>query len=196
MSAIEAAPWPTPEPTVTISPPLDASEPAPSLRQIVGAAATMGLVAVTAALGSASIDVVVAASSAVVAPILGALVLTAPALVAIHQFLGLDAAPQRLVIALARAFVTSGRVALGLVPVALFFAATSTLWPLVLAGAIATSGIAMAAVALVELRHMETTALVMPPRLALLLVGWCGLGVLIAIRIAFEVAVSVGGAVS
>jgi hypothetical protein len=156
----------------------------------------MGLVAVTAALGSASGDVVIAASSAVVAPILGALVLTAPALVAIHQFLGLDAAPQRLVAALARAFVTSGRIALGLVPVALFFAATSSLWPLVLAAAIAIPGVAMAAVALVELRSAETSALVMPPRLALLLVGWCALGVLIAIRIAYEVALSVGGALS
>lgn len=156
----------------------------------------MGIVAVTAAMGSADGSVVVAAAGAVVAPILGALMLTAPALVAIHQFLGLNAPPQRLVIALARAFVASGRIALGLVPLALFFSATSGLWPLVLGGAIAISGVAMAAVALVELRAIETAELVMPPRFALLLVGWCGLGVLIAIRIAFEVATAVEGAVS
>lgn len=198
MSAIEAAPWPSHEPTLTTSSTTDPTPipAAPSLREVIVAAVTMGLVAVTAAMGSADGGVVVAAASAVVAPTLGALVLTAPALVAIHQFLGLHAPPQRLVVALARAFVASGRIALGLVPVALFFSATSGLWPLVLAGTMAITGVAMAAVALVELRSIETTALVMPPRFALLLVGWCALGVLIAIRIAFEVAVSVGGAVS
>ncbi len=148
----------------------------------------MGLVAASAALGAAEPAVVVRALPALAAPAIGAVVLTAPALLALHQFLGLDAAPERLVLALSRAVVAGGRIALGLVPVMLFFAATSTLWPVALAAAVAIPGLAMACVALLGLRDAETEALIMPPRFALLLVAWAGLSLAIAVRIAVSMA--------
>ena len=175
--------WP-PDPSVAIV----AIVASPSVPAVLSSVAAMGLVAAAAALGSADATVVARALPALAAPALGALVLTAPALLAVHQFLGLAAAPERLVAALAHAVVAAGRVALGLVPVVLFFAATSTLWPLALGAAVAVPGIAMACVALVGLRDAENAALVMPPRFALLLVGWAGLALLIALRIAISMA--------
>lgn len=171
--------WPPPDPQITAS---------PSVVAVLSSIAAMALVAAAAALGSADVGVVLRALPALAAPALGALVLTAPALLAVHQFLGLSAAPERLVVALARAVVAAGRVALGLVPVVLFFAATSTLWPIALAAAVAVPGIAMACVAIVDLRDAESSEIVMPPRFALLLVGWAGLALLIALRITVSMA--------
>ncbi|MBX7084133.1 MAG: hypothetical protein K1X88_33300 [Nannocystaceae bacterium] len=147
----------------------------------------MAAVGVAATLGSGSLEATVCGSAVLVAPTLGALVLTAPALLAVHQFLGLAAAPDRMVAALSRAVVAGGRVAAGLVPVALFFAIGSRLWWLALAGASFGVATVMAAVALHELRTAETTALVMPARFALLLLGWTVLVVLIGLRIAASV---------
>ena len=56
---------------------------------------------------------------------LGALALTGPTLLVAHPFLGLEASPDRLVVALGRAFARAGDLALGLVPFLLFFAATT-----------------------------------------------------------------------
>lgn len=176
----EPRPWP-PDPTVAIV-------ATPSVPAVLTSIAAMGLVAAAAALGSADATVVARALPALAAPALGALVLTAPALLAVHQFLGLAAAPERLVAALAHAVVAAGRIALGLVPVVLFFAATSTLWPIALAAAVAVPGIAMACVAIMGLRDAETAALLMPPRFALLLIGWASLALLVALRIAVSMA--------
>lgn len=180
--------WP-PDPSVAmIATPSVAMIATPSVSAVLSSVAAMGLVAAAAALGSADPSVVARALPALAAPALGALVLTAPALLAVHQFLGLAAAPERLVAALAHAVVAGGKIALGFVPVVLFFAATSTLWPIALAAAVAVPGLAMACVALMGLRDAETAALVMPPRFALLLVGWAGLALLVALRIAVSMA--------
>lgn len=180
--ASESRPMP---PTSTTEP---TPAPAPSVPAVLTSVAAMTLVSAAAALGAADASVVLRALPALAAPALGALVLTAPALLAVHQFLGLDAPPERIVAALGRSVVAGGSVALGLVPVVLFFAATSTLWPLALAGAVAGPGIAMAAVAILGLRDAETSALVMPPRFALLLLGWAVLSLAIAGRIAVSMA--------
>ncbi len=180
-----APPWSLPTPA---SAPAPTPVAAPSVLRVLLSVAAMGLVAAAAALGAADVDVLVRAIPALAAPTLGALVLTAPALVAVHQFFGLDAAPERLIVALAHAVVAGGRIALGLVPVVLFFAATSTLWPLALAAAVTIPGLAMACVAMVGLRDAETSALVMPPRFAMLLVGWAMLSLAIALRIAVSMA--------
>jgi hypothetical protein len=185
MVATDASAIP-PEPSTW--PPAVAIVATPSVPAVLSSIAAMGLVAAAAALGSADPSVVARALPALAAPALGALVLTAPALLAVHQFLGLAAAPERLVAALGNAVVAAGRIALGLVPVVLFFAATSTLWPVALAAAVAVPGIAMACVAIMGLRDAETAALVMPPRFAFLLVGWSCLALLIALRISVSMA--------
>lgn len=170
-------------------------EAIPSVTQVIAAVAAMSAVACASALGAADVGTMARAIPALVAPSLGAAVLTAPALLAVHQFLGLDAPPERLVAAIARALVQGGRVALGLVPIALLFAVTSSLWPLVLAAAVLVPGITMTVVALVGLRAAETDAAVMSPRFALLLVGWAGLWLAIALRIAISMAqLVIGGA--
>lgn len=188
-------------PEVTISPPAPPSwvpappssviadpEAIPSVTQVIASVAAMAAVSCAAALGAADVGTMARAIPALVAPALGAAVLTAPALLAVHQFLGLDAPPERLVAAIARALVDGGRVALGLVPIALLFAVTSSLWPLVLALAVLVPGLTMTVVALVGLRAAETDAAVMAPRFALLLVGWAGLWLAIALRIAISMA--------
>lgn len=186
MAATDATFPSAPEPWV---PPAESPAAAtPSVAAVLSSIAAMAAVAGAAALGAAEPAVLVRALPALAAPALGAVVLTAPALLAVHQFLGLDAAPERLVAALGRAVVAGGQIALGLVPVVLFFAATSTLWPVALAAAVAIPGIAMAAVAIMGLRDAEGDALVMPPRFALLLVGWAGLALAIAARIAASMA--------
>jgi hypothetical protein len=183
---------PTPPRSWVQAPPPSAAaieaEAIPSVTEVMGSVAAMAAVACAAALGAADVGTMVRAIPALVAPALGAAVLTAPALLAVHQFLGLDAPPERLVAAIARALVHGGRVALGLVPIALLFAVTSGLWPLVLVTAVLVPGITMTAVALVGLRAAETAAPVMSPRFALLLVGWATLWLAVALRIAISMA--------
>lgn len=170
-------------------------EAIPGVTQVIASVAAMAAVSCAAALGAADLGTMGRAIPALVAPALGAAVLTAPALLAVHQFLGLDAPPERLVAAIARALVHGGRVALGLVPIALLFAVTSSLWPLVLALAVLVPGLTMTVVALVGLRAAETDAPVMSPRFALLLIGWAGLWLAIALRIAISMAqLVIGGA--
>jgi hypothetical protein len=196
----EASILPTPPRSWVQAPPQSAptidAEAIPSVTKVMGSVAAMAAVACAAALGAADVGTMARAIPALVAPALGAAVLTAPALLAVHQFLGLDAPPERLVAAIARALVQGGRVALGLVPIALLFAVTSGLWPLVLALAVLVPGITMTAVALVGLRAAESDARVMSPRFALLLIGWSTLWIAIALRIAISMAqlVIAGGA--
>ncbi len=196
MHAATVAPIPPPYPAAPPTPDAAAGSPAttastaataPRVGAVLAALGAMAAVGAAAAIGSGSLEVTARGSAVLVAPTLGALVLTAPALLAVHQFLGLQAAPDRMVAALSRAVVAGGRVAAGLVPVALFFAVGSRLWWLALAGAVFGVATVMAAVALHELRTAETTALVMPARFALLLLGWTVLVLLIGLRIAASV---------
>jgi exosortase/archaeosortase len=116
---------------------------------------------------------------------LGAYALTAPSLLVVHPFLGLDARPDALVAILARGFVRAGDLALGLTPLLAFFALTTTigpaLFPILLgcAGAAALVGVAgelVATEAPAGLRRMQA-----------LTAAWCALTVLGAARIGWEV---------
>lgn len=120
---------------------------------------------------------------------LPALGLTAPALIAIHQFLGLGAAPEQLASALGRALIHAGRVAGGLAVVVLFFAATTRLATPMLACSLAAVGVFTSATACMELSAAERRAArVVAPSFTLLLVAWLGLSWLVALRIGVNVA--------
>jgi hypothetical protein len=143
----------------------------------------MVLVGLCAAAGTVDADAIVPGTFVTVASLLGAVLLTTPALLAIHQFLGLAAKPESTVAALAYALVVGGRVAAGLAPACLFFAATTQLWPFLLAIGLAVPGLTTAVVAVASLRRAEGTP---SSRFAVLLAGWTVLTTLIALRIAFD----------
>jgi len=133
----------------------------------------------------------------------GALLLTGPALVVAHQFLGLTARPEVLVGSLAQGFVRSGQLALGLCPFMLFFSATSGLWGVLLAailGGIGALGLGWTIHALVhsEPRQGSASPLWFTARNQLTMSGlvacWSGLTFLIALRIAWDVSGFVLGA--
>lgn len=120
----------------------------------------------------------------------GAALLTAPLLLVGHQFLGLRAAPTALVGTLLRAFCRGGDVALGLVPLALLFAATTDLAPGLLAAALLGTGLLTLALAMKRLLDLE--ALASGPdwaargRMGLLVTVWGGLYGLIGLRLAWN----------
>lgn len=148
-----------------------------------------------AGLGSGELAVIVRVLPVAAAPLLGALLLTAPALIAMHQFLGLHARPEHMVVALSRALVVGGHVAGGLSPVALFFAATTGLWPQVIALGGSLVGLATAATAARALHEAERTSGHLPSaRFSLLVAGWLGLGTLITLRLAADLALSIARA--
>jgi hypothetical protein len=117
------------------------------------------------------------------AALLGALVLTSPALLALHQFLQLRASPEAVVAALARGLVAAGTVATGLAPVALFFAATTRVWVVLLPLSLALVGTVAAVVTLSSLCAAETQK---GRRFKVLLAGWTALTIAIAARISFS----------
>ena len=99
----------------------------PPVPKVLGALGGFGVLGLCAALGTdAPADAARAISTSLLVDA-GALVLTAPALLVLHQYLGLNARPADLVAALARAFVGAGGIALGLAPAMLLFSATSGL---------------------------------------------------------------------
>jgi len=166
--------------------------PSPALRTVLGSLGGMVVLGLATSLGSGSAAVVAPGSLLVLAPLLGAVLLTAPALLALHQFLRLSARPEAMVAALAHALVAGGRVALGVAPVGLFFAATTAQWPLVLLLGFALCGVVTAAVAVGSLRSVEAAhAGTLSPRFEALVFGWAGLTTLIALRIGFDVLVRV-----
>lgn len=120
----------------------------------------------------------------------GAALLTAPLLLVGHQFLGLRAAPTALVGTLLRAFCRGGDVALGLVPLALLFAATTDLSPLLLAAGLLGTGFLTLALAMKRLVDLE--ALASGPdwgargRMGVLVSVWGGLYALIGLRLAWN----------
>lgn len=121
----------------------------------------------------------------------GALVLTGPALLVGHQFLGLEASVPSLVDAMARAFVRTGTVALGLVPAVLFFSATSGLAPVLFGLAMVGMGANGLLDAMLGMRDAERAAGddkgrgLREAKIQLLALGWAVLAGLIGIRIAF-----------
>ncbi|MFO7566305.1 MAG: hypothetical protein R6X02_26920 [Enhygromyxa sp.] len=153
--------------------------------------ALLGLLALggAAALGGPSADSSLRLLPSVVLVELPALALTAPALIALHQFLNLAAAPEALAAALGRALIHAGRVAGGLAIVVLFFAATTSLATPMLLLSLAAVGVFTSATACVELSAAERRAnAVVAPQFTLLLLGWLGLSWLVALRIGVDVA--------
>lgn len=120
----------------------------------------------------------------------GALLLTAPALLVAHQFMGLSAAPERVMGALAETVARGGMLALGLVPFQLFFSATTlrgpVLFTLLLAG-IGAAGLVSAGRQLMDAeRAAGTSGLELAPA-RLLVTGWSTLTVLVGLRLAWAV---------
>lgn len=136
-----------------------------------------------AGLGAGDAAVTARATPSVLVGGLAALVLSTPALVVVHEFLGLPASPDTLVRGVAGAFGSGGRVALGLVPVMLFTSATTGLAGVVLA--VLLLGVALlcavhAVNALVEADGADSYA-----GLGLAL-AWTTLTGLVTLRIAFD----------
>lgn len=119
----------------------------------------------------------------------GALLLTVPALLVVHQYLGLRAPPRALVHVIARAFCRSGDLALALAPTLLLFATTSELGPVLFAltlfgnGAFTLLGTVLDLHA-AEGRHNEQLA--QRAQMFFLAVSWAGLAALIALRISLS----------
>src|SRR5690606_16300846 len=122
--------------------PLSSPTPAPLRGQDL-CVALLGLLALggAAALGGSSAGPGLRLLPSVLLVELPALALTAPALIAVHQFLGLAAAPEQLAAALGRALIHAGRVAGGLAIVVLFFAATTRLATPMLVVSLAAVGV-------------------------------------------------------
>lgn len=168
-----------------------APEPLPS-HAVFGALAGLTGLGAAAALGMLDSDAPLRLVPSVLLVDLGALALTTPALLAIHQFLGLHANVEDLVAALARALVRGGQVAGGLVVVVLAFAVTTDLAIVALLGALLAVGVFTNVVGCRELARVESLARgdrsgILEPRFALTLVGWTILSWAIALRIAVHV---------
>jgi hypothetical protein len=186
MHGATASAHPPPNPTVS------ALGLAPSpLRARELLLALVGLLALgsAAALQGPNVGVPVRLIPSVLLVELAALAATAPALVAVHQFLRLGAAPEALAAALGRALIHGGRVAAGLAIVVLFFAATTGLATAMLLVSLAAVGVFTSATACVELCDAERRAAkVVAPAFTLLLIGWLGLSWLVALRVGVDVA--------
>lgn len=178
-------------------PPIPIAAPTlPPLRARDLSLALLGLLALggAAALGSPEAGPGLRLLPSVLLVELPALALTAPALIAIHQFLNLSAAPEALAAALGRALIHAGRIAGALAIVVLFFAATTRLATPMLVLSLGGIGVFTSATACVELTAAERrAATVVVPRFTLLLIGWLGLSWLCALRIGVDVAAWVLG---
>ncbi len=115
-----------------------------------------------------------------IAGLVGAAVLTGPALVAGLIFLRPDVAAEVPVAALGRGIAAGGSLAAGLAPMALFLVATSGLWPLVLLAGFAVAGIGVAVVTVRTLMRAAGGKLGF-------VAAWIVLAVLVGLRIAFGV---------
>ncbi|MFT7521229.1 MAG: hypothetical protein ACI9MC_003380 [Kiritimatiellia bacterium] len=120
---------------------------------------------------------------------LGTALLTGPALLILHQFLGLHARPIDLVHALSRGYADAGQIALGLSPFVLMLSLTSRLaLPVVV---LCCAGLALLMLAqtfrrLFQLEHNATDAGLREQLLMLVLVtAWSAMALLISARIAF-----------
>lgn len=166
-----------------------------SIPRLLGAIGSFALLGLVAGLGSGDAPTAARALPAAWMVGGGALLLTGPALVVAHQFLRLEARPDRLVLVLADTFTRAGHVALGLVPAMLLFSATSSLWAVVFAlflAAIGVFGLAHAVRALMAVE--EAGDLRRHATMGALTLGWSALVVLIAARLAWDVAGFVLGA--
>lgn len=171
--------WARPQPPADDAPPVEPgfhSNPWAWARAIGGFSA-LGLA--TAVSGPVE---VAAASPAGLVTAVGVLLLTAPALVVGHQYLGMKAAPAALLGALVDAFARAGAIALGAAPAVLWLGVMSDLAPL--AGRLAlvgagSFGLLRAMGGLVDAeRRAGGSALA-------LATAWGGLAAIVALRLLF-----------
>ena len=177
--------------SLTMDAPLPASVAAPNAIEFAQGFLGFALLAACAGLGAGDAEV---AARTVPTGLLvggGALALTGPTLIAMHQFLGLSATPDALAASLLRGFATTGRAALGLCPTMLLFAATSGLWApvLLLLGGIAGGlGFRYTFHRLVEAEGKPSAAF------GMLIIGWAALVAMIGLRLTVDAAYfAVGG---
>lgn len=172
------APLPFPVETLTVEP---APPAAWGIARAVGGFAALGLAA-----GLAGQLHALATSPAGLLTGVGVLLLTAPALVVGHQFLGLRATPGALLGALGDAWGRAGIAALGTAPAVAWLSATSDLGPSV--GVAAVFGIG--AFGLVRAWHNLAAAEVAAGGRAVaghtLGMVWTGLAVLVALRLLYS----------
>ncbi len=167
-----------------------------SLKEIGLACAGLSLLGLCVGLGSGDMGMALRSAPTVVLTGLGALVLTGPALLIAHQFLGYRAPPDALIGALVRGFVACGRLALGLSPFVLFFSVTSRVW----LGAGAAALVVVAGVGFVAtggwLREAEASSRQddsFKRPIGGLVWGWSMLTALIAARLGWEMLAFVVG---
>lgn len=171
---------------------------APSLTHLAIALAQFALLGAAAGIGSGDFGTAARTVPSGLVVGTGALIMTAPALVVMHQFLGLAADPDALVHTLSRGMVRGGRLAFGFAPMALFFATTTNLWAAFLALVLASMGATVLLQLMAELQRVEVNHPAPNPghrgfTMSALTVGWAGLAVLIALRLAWDVVGFVAG---
>jgi hypothetical protein len=169
-------------------------DPATVGRAVLG----FGALGLTAALGSSDLGGAMRILPTALVVDLGALVLTGPALLVGHQYLGLEAPVPKLAAVLSNVFCRAGTVALGLAPALLFFAATSGLAPalhvLFLAG-IATFALTDVWTGLLSVERAAVVPDETPrartlrdARMHLLVLSWMVLTSLVGLRLGFHLA--------
>lgn len=119
----------------------------------------------------------------------GSLLLTLPALLVVHEVMGLSTPPSALLGAVGRAFVGAGEVALGLAPALLLFAATTGDAPWLFVTGLAALGATflLLAVRALDRLHAEAAAGTRA-RMFLLARGWALLALLVGGRLWVDVA--------
>lgn len=162
--------------------------PEPPFAMVRAVAGWVGLGAIGLATRA---DVTAVGTAYTLAAPAGALLLTVPALLVGHQYLSLHAPPAALVSTLLRGFCRSGDVALGMVPIALLFATTSSLGPVVLVLTLLGAClqgllVTMRALSTVEAGHTPSAAWTDRGRMALLVAAWGGLYALIGLRLTWN----------
>lgn len=163
--------------------------------QAVAASLALGklaLLGAAAGVGSGSLDMAMRSVPVGVLVGAGTLLLTAPSLVVAHQWLGLDAAPGELMDSMVNGLGRAGTLAMGAVPMTLFFSLTSNLWAACLSLVLAGTGLAVLAQLLVRFWALERGGL-MRARMTGLMLLWSGLAILVAVRIAWAAAQFVAG---
>ena len=127
----------------------------------------------------------------------GAVLLSSPALVALHQYLDLRARPEALASALTRGVIIIGQLAAGLAPAVLFFSATTNLWlPTFLVSMLGLGAVGYIVCARELTRAEQAGAspgepcspLELAPRFYALIHGWLLLTLLIALRLGVDLA--------
>lgn len=165
--------------------------PAVPLRPVEVGRAVLGWIALGAVGLATEPEALATGTAYTVAAPAGAMLLTVPALLVGHQYLNLRASPATLVSTLLLGFVRAGDVALGLVPLALLFSATSDLGPVVtVLGLLGASFqgllVTMRRLNAAEAGCTEAAEWAVRGRMQLLVIAWAGLYALIGLRLTWN----------